>query len=130
MEELYRLTSNPRRHTYTDLVTRTFYGSKRRKNGIFFARGACPLSLKKYMLTSEGSNLKFECKKFLFNICCQDEVFFPDMLSSHSNRRKLTFYCSKIAHKKSFICQIVYKLELNPSYIGDIFSSQKWVKRK
>ena len=35
------------------------------------------------------------------------------MLSSHSGRRKLTFYCSKIAIKKSFICPKVNKFELN-----------------
>ena len=29
---------------------------------------------------------KFECKKkVLFDIYCQDEVFFPDMLFSHSS---------------------------------------------
>ena len=32
-----------------------------------------------------GAIEKFEYKKVLFNICCQDEVFLPDMLSSHSS---------------------------------------------
>ena len=47
----------------------------------------------------KGAILKFECKKVLFNICCQDEVFFPDILSSRSGRRKLAFLFSKIAQK-------------------------------
>ena len=32
----------------------------------------------------KGAIEKFECKKVRINICCQDEVFLPDMLSSHS----------------------------------------------
>ena len=66
---------------------------------------------------------KIKCvDKRLFNICCQDEVFLPDMLSFHSGRRKLTFHCSKIAIKKSFICSKVHKFELNHSQIGYFFS--------
>ena len=34
-------------------------------------------------MVPKGAIEKFECKKVLFNICCQDEVFLPDMLSSH-----------------------------------------------
>ena len=79
----------------------------------------------------EGTNYKFECKKVIFNICCQDEVFLPDILSSHSGRRKLTFYCSKIALKKSFIWPKEHKFELNYSQIGDFFRSKNaWKKVK
>ena len=53
------------------------------------------------------------------------------MLCSHSGRRKLTFYCSKIAIKKSFICLKVNKFELNYSQIGDFFRSKTaWKKVK
>ena len=53
------------------------------------------------------------------------------MLSSHSGRRKLTLYCSKIAIKKSFICPKVHKFELNYGQIGDFFRSKNvWKKVK
>ena len=29
---------------------------------------------------SKGAIYKFKCNKVLFNICCQDEIFLPDML--------------------------------------------------
>ena len=35
----------------------------------------------------KGAIERFELKKVLFNICCQDEVFLPDILV-HKNVRK------------------------------------------
>ena len=60
---------------------------------------------------------KFECKKVLFNICCQDEVFLPDMLSSYSSLRKKAFLAQKGPKFEHFFGWMVQKINKNyPPY--------------
>ena len=67
-----------------------------------FTFGASP-SCKKVLLLCPLAPLKSACKKVLFNICCQDEVFLPDMLSSHSVKKVHMFLLNKDRNLSNFL---------------------------
>ena len=66
-------------------------------------------NVKKCYFFAQGCHLKFECKKDLFNFCCQDEVFLPRRTFFPLRLKKIPLLLT--VKKMSVICQIIHKFE-------------------
>ena len=93
-------------------INRTFLhallsGTRGHKSSTFLHSGQAPHAKKCYFY-AQGCHLKVKCKKVLFNICCQDEVFLPRHTFFPLMLKKVDMLQLK---KITVICQIIHKFE-------------------